>query len=185
MPCRMMLSTCGARVTTVMRSRCMVSLMPLGVSALRKTSVEPLMKPVSSTDWPYMCESGMMASPRSGREPIAGLGDGSGGVHDLAMREHHTLGIGRGPAGEDDLSDVRAGDSHIQGGWCLRRSSRWPHGRHRRGIQPCCIDAHDGHAEGGCGLRVHVPPGQQQRRPGAGADADGHVRSACAGRAAR
>ena len=65
-----MLITCGASVTAVMRSRCIVELMILGVSACRKTSVDPLMKPASSgTDWPYMCDMGTMARARSGRVP--------------------------------------------------------------------------------------------------------------------
>ena len=65
-----MLMTCGDKVTAVMRPRCIVALMTLGVSACRKTSVDAVMKPASSgTTWPYMCDMGTMARARSGRLP--------------------------------------------------------------------------------------------------------------------
>ena len=91
------------------------------------------------------------------------LGDRPRAVDDLAVCEHHALGVGRGAAGEDDLREIAGFDSRLPG---RRPSAGVLH------VEARLVDPQDGHVQLGCHRRVDVWSGQQQRRASPTPDAD-------------
>ena len=127
---------CGTSVTAVMRWRRMVLPMAFGVRVCRKTSVEPDTRPISNgTDWPYMCDRGMMPRPRSGPPPMPVWAMARAVWIDLAVGQDDAFRIGRGAAGEEHLGDGGRPDvprERLRACCGLSRDAA-PHGRgHRR-----------------------------------------------------
>ena len=88
------------------------------------------------------------------------------GVHDLAVRQDHTLGVGGRAAGEDDLGHVLAADD---------RSAADPAPGSRR-VQARLVHAEDGHAERRRQRRESTSwPASRNVGLGPRTDADGHV----------